>query len=68
MSQKEAYQIISKHVFAVWRTYAESDTVRIVMANDKEDALKKAQKYYGTSLVSISPLEAVTEDNDIFTF
>lgn len=68
MINRDAYKIIGKHVFVSWRTYADLNTMKIIIADNKEDATKKAKKYFGTSSVTVCSLCAITKENDIYDF
>lgn len=62
MNSKEAYNIIAKHIFIVYKTYSENYNTIIILADNKEIAKQKAQKYFQTLFVTVSKLNITQEE------
>lgn len=61
MDNKGAYNIISEHIFAAYKTYSENYNTIIILAENKEIAKQKAQKYFKTLFVTVSELYKTKE-------
>lgn len=62
MNNKEAYNIIAKHIFTAYKTYSENYNTIVILADNKEIAKQKAQKYFQTPFVTVSGLNTTEEE------
>ena len=62
MDKKEVYNIIAKHIFAVYKTYTEDFNPLIILADTKEEAKEKAIKHFSTNFVTICKLKSENEN------
>ena len=59
---KEAYNIIAKHIFTAYKTYSENYNTIVILADNKEITRQKAQKYFQTLFVTVSELNTTQEE------
>ena len=59
---KKLYNVIAKHIFTAYKTYSESYNTVIILAENKEIARQKAQKYFQTFFVTVSELNTTQEE------
>lgn len=65
MDNKEAYNIIAKHIFTAYKTYSENYNTIIIFADNKEIARQKAQKYFQTLFITVSELK-ITQKEGVY--
>ena len=63
MKTVDAYKIIAKHIFIAYRKY-EGESI-LVLADDIEEAQKKAVEVFGLSLVVVRPVKK-TDDAQVY--
>lgn len=64
MTQAETYGVIGKHIFTAHRKY-EGNRWIIILANNFEDARKKAEAFFGSTSVQVN-LVASTGDPQVY--
>ncbi len=65
MNKKQAYQTIAKHIYAAYRTYAPGSPEIMILADSLEEARKKAEEAFQTSLVTVNKIEP-TKDSQVY--
>lgn len=59
---EKLYNIITKHIFTAYKTYSENYNTIVILADNKEIAKQKAQKYFQTLFVTVSELNTTQEE------
>ena len=57
MDRSGAYRTIGKHLFAAYRRYSEDFNPVIILADNLEDAKKRAKEYFDTCFFIVAPLK-----------
>ena len=55
-NRSDAYRTIGKHLFAAYRRYSEDFNPVIILADNLEDAKKRAKEYFDTCFFAVAPL------------
>ena len=55
-NRSDAYRTIGKHLFAAYRRYSEDFNPVIILADNLEDAKKRAKEYFDTCSLMVAPL------------
>ena len=77
MTRSQAFGIIAKHVFMAYKTHSYSQKAFVILADDLDDAKKKAlaafgylpeefdQVYHGIPSITVYPIKA-TDDPQVY--